>query len=42
MAIGVPPNYADREVIDAFLKDFRVQIPIHGYDSSIAKKVICL
>lgn len=42
MATGVPSNYADREVIDEFLKDFRMQIPIHGYDSSIAKKVIFL
>ncbi|XP_055299062.1 esterase B1-like isoform X2 [Sitodiplosis mosellana] len=38
MATGVPSNFADPEVMDAFLKDFRMQIPIHGYDSTIAKK----
>lgn len=39
MAGYVPSDYANSDVIDAFLKDFRIPLPIHGYDSSIAKQV---
>lgn len=39
MKIDLPPDYADREVIEKYVKDFRVPIPIHAYDSTIAKKV---
>ncbi|XP_031623655.1 venom carboxylesterase-6-like [Contarinia nasturtii] len=34
----VPPDYADAEVMDAYLKDFRIKLPIFGYDLSIARK----
>lgn len=36
---SVPSDYANVEVMDAYLTDFRVALPIFGYDSSLATKV---